>query len=329
MFRSPVVSPSNWRYESALPRWRPGLPPAAFGCMLACCLLLAASPASGQTAKGEDLYRQGDYGQALNAFESVLKANPSDAQAQQGEVKSSAKLALAARAKGDYKGALSLLLHARSLVPHDGTLLLDLGILEDEMYLYRDADRVLAEALQIQPQDPQTIYAVARVKLDLQQLPAAESNMRAYLQAQPQDATAHYGLGRVLQLAQRSTEAESYFQLGQLALDQGRLDEAVRYFDQVIAANPRHGGALAGAGQARYRQKQFAPASDYLSRAVAAAPEYQPAHYYYGLTLLRLGHSEESKRELQLASKLSEEQSRREARPLELNGAIDPAHLAP
>jgi tetratricopeptide (TPR) repeat protein len=347
MSKSPVGLPSSWVNQLARPRWQPRLSPPACEWLLGCWLGLLASAALAQQptiSQGEDFYSQGDYKQALNAFESALKANPSDALAQQGEVKSSAKLALTARAQGDYNGALTVLLHARSLVPHDGTLLLDLGVLEDEMQLYRDADLALAEALQIQPRDPQTLYAVARVKLDLQQLPAAESNMRAYLQTQPQDPTAHYGLGRVLQLAQRSQEAEaefqrsiqlqpkqteSYFQLGQLALDQGRLEGAVRYFDQVIVANPRHGGALTGAGQARYRQKQFAPASDYLSRAVAAAPTYQPAHYYYGLTLLRLGHTEQSKRELQLASALSEEQNRREARPLELNGAIAPVQLEP
>jgi tetratricopeptide (TPR) repeat protein len=60
--------------------------------------------------------------------------------------------------------------------------------------------------------------------------------MRAYLQARPEDATAHYGLGRILQITQRvddakaefersielaPNQAESYYQIGQMALDNG------------------------------------------------------------------------------------------------------------
>ena len=282
---------------------------------------------------------EGLYAQARDAFETALGSDPNDAEARKGEVQASIKLALAARSGHDMDGALADLLRAQKLVPQDPALLLDLGILEDEMELYRDADRALQAALSLRPGDLETIYAVGRIKLDLQQLDQAEKYMREYLQARPADASAHYGLGRILQMGQRSAEAErefetsiqlrpqqteSYYQLGVIELDNGRFAQALSYFAKVLSGNPAHGGALTGAGQAEYRQKQYQLAASYLKQAVADAPDYQPAHYYYGLTLARLGQTEESRRELAVAGKLADEQNRKEAERQQLSGAAAP-----
>ena len=301
---------------------------------------LPQEPAQTQSVQtGRQLFSEGRYAQARDAFEMALGSDPTNAEARKGEVETSIKLALAARSGHDMDGALADLVRAQKLVPQDPSLLLDLGILEDEMELYRDADKALGAALNLQPGDLKTIYAVGRVKLDLQQLPLAEKYMREYLKARPEDASAHYGLGRILQMGQRSAEAgqefersiqlrpqqtESYYQLGVIELDSGRFGQALSYFNQVLAGNPTHGGALTGAGQAEYRQKQYDRATGYLKRAVAAAPDYQPAHYYYGLTLARLGQKEESGRELAIAAKLADEQNRKEAQHRQSSGAATP-----
>jgi Tfp pilus assembly protein PilF len=72
--------------------------------------------------------------------------------------------------------------------------------------------------------------------MDLQDMGAAEQDMRAYLKVRPDDATAHYGLGRILQMMQHTAaakdefersialapnQAESDYQIGQMALDHG------------------------------------------------------------------------------------------------------------
>ena len=71
---------------------------------------------------------------------------------------------------------------------------------------------------------------------------------------------------------------------------------------------PDHGGALTGMGILNYRLKNFALAQQYLQRAATAAPAYQPAHYYLGLTDARLGEKEASQQELAVARKLTTEQ---------------------
>jgi tetratricopeptide (TPR) repeat protein len=286
--------------------------------------LSAAEPRQTSPAAnpGTALLQSGKVSEARDAFESVLEVNPSNNEAEDGEVASSERLALQARGEGRMNDALTYLVRAQQFVPKNEHLLFDLGIQEDDMHLYQDADRTLATAEQLNPGDPNVIYAVARVKMDLGQLSAAEEKMLAYLKLRPEDASAHYGLARVYQLGlqfdkartefQRCIElqpvqTEAYYQLGDIALGQGNFAEAISEFSRTLARDPKHGGALAGTGQAYFKQKQYVQAAEYLQRAIAAAPNYQTAHYYLGLTLARLGRKEDSERELSLATKLADE----------------------
>ena len=276
---------------------------------------------------GAELLQSGKAAEALDAFESVLNTNPTDADALRGEVTASERLALDARQSGKMDDALKDLLRAQTFAPKDPRLLYDLGILEDEMRLYHDADQTLTMLEQLQPSNPQVMYAVARVKIDLGQLSAAEERMQGYLKIEPRDASAHYGMGRIFQLGlqfdraraefQRSIElqpvqTEAYYELGDIALGQGEFDNAIAYFNKTLARDPKHGGALAGTGEAYFKQKQYPQAEAFLERATAAAPGYQAGHYYLGLTLARLGRKEDSQRELELATKLADEESKKE-----------------
>jgi tetratricopeptide (TPR) repeat protein len=140
------------------------------------------------------LRNEGKLSEARDAFEQALAAEPANPAAQAGEVEVSERMALDARGVGKMDEALKDLLRAQKFAPENPRLLYDLGVLEDEMRLYIDADKTLAHLEQIVPQDPKVEYAVARVKLDLGQLDAAEAKLQAYLKIHPDDATAHYGL---------------------------------------------------------------------------------------------------------------------------------------
>jgi tetratricopeptide (TPR) repeat protein len=303
--------------------------------VIASLMVQEAQPSLGSALQ---LLQSGKVEQARDAFEAILKANPANTEAQHGEVSASERLALDARKTGHSDDALKVLLRAEALVPNDQRLLYDLGVLEDEMHLYRDADRTLTALDELHPSDPQALYAMARVKLDLGQLAAAEEKMKAYLELQPKDASAHYGLGRVYQLGlqydkaqaefQRAIELQplqtaSYYELGDIALGQGAFDEAIANFNKTLARDPKHAGALAGIGEAYFKQKKYAEAMDNLNRAIAAAPNYPPGHYYLGLTLARMGRKQDSQRELELATKLADEQHKSETSGLHL--LSDPA----
>jgi tetratricopeptide (TPR) repeat protein len=307
---------------------------------LAVSLSLVAPPSPAQqpagTQQGFALLQAGNAEQARDVFEAVLATTPADPQAQDGEVKASEAIALRERSAGHMVDALQALTRAQNFAPHNAHLLFDVGVLEEEMQLYPNAEAALAAAQQLDPQNPDIDYAMARVKIDKGQLDDAERDMKIYLQARPDDASAHYGLGRVYELGMhfdqakteflRSTElqpvqTEAWYELGVVALKQNDYAGAMPYFEKVLARNGLHGGALADAGQALYREKRYDEALVYLRRAVAAAPSYQPGHYYLGLTLTRLGQKEEADRELLTAEKLADEDNKNASRRYQLTPA--------
>jgi tetratricopeptide (TPR) repeat protein len=288
---------------------------------------------SAQTNLGHLLLSEHRASEALPYLSEALQHDRSNSELREMLVASAEETALHQRARGDRNGALATLLAAKAQVPHNFRLLLDLSILEDESRLLRDAERDVAEARVIHPDDLKALYAEARVKMDLQDMPAAERDMRAYLKARPEDATAHYGLGRILQMTQRSDEAkaefersialapnqaESYYQIGQMALDGGDYAAAQQECRKALEHDAKHGGALTALGIAAFRLKQYPEAVQSLQQAIAVAPEYQTAHYYYGLALAKTGQKEASERELKLAAAMADEQNRREAQHLQL-----------
>jgi tetratricopeptide (TPR) repeat protein len=288
---------------------------------------------SAETNLGHLLLDQHRPSEALPYLVEALRSDRGDRKLQEMLVGAAEATALQQRTSGDRDGALATLLSAKADAPHSFALLLDLSILEDELRLLRDADRDVREARSIHPEDLKALYAEARVKMDLQDMPAAERDLRAYLKARPKDATAHYGLGRLLQMTQRPEEAkaefersialapnqaESYYQIGQMALDHGDYTGAQQECRKALERDPRHGGALAALGIAAFRLKQYPDAIRSLEAAIAVAPGYQPAHYYYGLALARSGQKEAAERELKVAAQMAEEQNQREAQRLQL-----------
>jgi tetratricopeptide (TPR) repeat protein len=288
---------------------------------------------SAETSLGHLLLDEHRPSEALPYLKEALRNDQGDSKLQEMLVSASEGTALQQRAQGDSNGALATLVAAKTDAPHNFALLLDLGILEDELHLLRDADRDVREARSIHPDDLKALYAEARVKMDLQDMPAAEGDLRAYLKGRPGDATAHYGLGRVLQMTQRSDEAkaefersialapnqaESYYQIGQMALDHGDYLAAQQECRKALEHDPKHGGALTVLGIAAFRLKQYPEAIRSLEAAIAVAPGYQPAHYYYGLALARTGQKNAADRELKLAAQMADEQNRREAERLQL-----------
>ncbi|WP_348267220.1 tetratricopeptide repeat protein [Edaphobacter paludis] len=302
--------------------------------VLLLCVFAGVMPAAGLgSVQAQSSPTTGENVAARDAFERTLAADPHNLAAQEGEVQVSERLALAARAAGDKDTALTALLRAQKFAPENARLLYDLGILEDEMRLYRDADLTLAHLWEIDTTNPKVLYAVARVKLDLGQLAPAEENMKAYLEVKPNDPTAHYALGRIYQeglqfdkakaefersIQLQPVQTEAYYQVGDIAIQQHNYAEALANFDKTLSRNPRHGGALAGSGIACFKLKQYEKAEEFLDKAISAAPDYQPGHYYLGLTLARLGKKTEAEREFSVATQLANQDNSQGANRLRL-----------
>jgi tetratricopeptide (TPR) repeat protein len=280
------------------------------------------SPAANLTL-GDLLLNEHHDPEAMDRFETVLSINLRSVEARRGELAAVTELAISMRRENHQQAALQALEHARTKLPDDPKLLFELGVQADELGRLPEADEVLNAARKLNPEDLDTLYALARVETGEQHMPAAEADFRAYLAKRPEDASARFGLGRVLAAEQRTEEAraefersvqlqpvqtESYYELGQLELEAQHDAQAEPFFRKVLERDPTHGGALTGMGILAFRRKDYAQAEQYLATAEKIAPEYQPAHYYRGLALTRLGQKQEADRELQLATQLDREQ---------------------
>lgn len=265
------------------------------------------------------------YGEAMKSFAAALAITPHSIESQNGEIRAAVKDALSLRASGDQNGALAALLRGLKAVPNSPELLTDFGIQADAMHIYSDADHALTKAHKIDPSNLKTLYALAHVELDEQEMPAAEKHLRAYLQMRPNDATAHYGLGHLLHMMSQDDAAvvqlrrsiaiqpdqiASYYELGVIALDRHQDKDAQAEFAHVLAMNPYHGGALTGMGILKFRSKDYNAAANYLKQAVLYAPSYVPAHRYYAMALTHLGDKSEAERQLEIAQALTAHQSR-------------------
>ena len=105
-------------------------------------------------------------------------------------------------------------------------------------------------------------------------------------------------------LALQPEQTESRFQLGEIDLQEEKREQAGQRYAEVLARDPRHAGALTGVGVLAYRAGNYTQAESALQRAVAAAPSYQKAHYFYALTLRKLGKQPEAEREFRTSSDL-------------------------
>ena len=257
----------------------------------------------------------------MSVFEKVLQSDRSDAAARKGEVDAAVQYSLAEKREHREEAALWLLLRARYWVPDDPDLLVDLGVQEDELKLFVNADSILAEALRIRPNDLNALYTVARVKMDLGQMQSAEQAWLIYIQHDPNNPAAYYGYGLVLQTLGKNDEArgqfkqsikenphqaESYYRLGEIARHEGDKTGARVQYAEALARDSTHGGALTGLAILSYEEKKYDEAERELEVAIKSLPDYRTARYYHGLTLSKLGRKNEAEAELERALQLSD-----------------------
>lgn len=261
--------------------------------------------------------------EAMTCFEAALHRDGGNQPARQGEEAASLSFALHEHNAGNEEAALAVLQRAITFLPDDAKLQLSLAVQAQRMHRLKTALAAVNTALAVTPQDARALYVAAGIHFDRGESSVAAEQYRRYLQQQPNDASAHFGLGRALRALQQTPEAkrelersialqpvqtEAYYQLGELDLNSGEDDAARRNYLKVLDRMPAHAGALTGLGMLDFRSQQYESARSYLDRAILAAPDYQPAHYYRGLTLRKLGDMARAEEDLRVAVELANKQ---------------------
>jgi tetratricopeptide (TPR) repeat protein len=151
---------------------------------------------------------------------------------------------------------------------------------------------------------------------------AAES-FRLALRDDPSSAEALYGLGSVFLKLDKTSEARESFEraaglpagypetrpnafnnLGLLATREGRIDDAIGYFQEALRASPDHLIALENLGNAYRQQKRWAEARTILERALAVGPRDPAVNYSLGMVYAQTGDTAQGYQYLRQALQL-------------------------
>jgi tetratricopeptide (TPR) repeat protein len=228
-------------------------------------------------------------------------------------------------AAGDSKRSLGLLREARNYAPDNPDVQFEYGAIALRLSLWQDAIAAFQQTLKLRQNDPAAVYSLGRAFLGEWKIEEAREQFARYVEARPDSAPGHCALGMTLAALESTQEAreqfersialapeqtESYFRLGLIELNMKELDEGAANFRMVLTRDPKHTGALSGLGRVAFEQKRYSDAIELLQRALAIDDSSREAHYYLGLTFVRLGRKEEGDSQLQIATRLEHDEAR-------------------
>ena len=148
----------------------------------------------------------------------------------------------------------------------------------------------------------------------------AEESFQLALRADPSSAEALYGLGSVYLKQQKRSEARDCFDrasklragypdtlpnawnnLGLIATQEGRTDEAIRYFQQALQLSPEHLIALDNLGNAYRQQKRWEEARETFNQALNIHVQDPEANYGIAMVYAQTNDTEHAREYLQKA----------------------------
>ena len=151
----------------------------------------------------------------------------------------------------------------------------DLGNEFLEMGQYEEAANALAQSVKLNPNVPESRHALAKAYLELGRYDAAREQERAAI-ARKSDGVyldAQVGI------------AESFRR-------QGRHDEAIAAYNQVLDTDPNNVGAYVGLGRTAADKQDWQAAIGYYNQALARNPDDNSAHFWLGQALVEQGFYE-------------------------------------
>jgi tetratricopeptide (TPR) repeat protein len=224
--------------------------------------------------------RRGQFAEARGTLDRVASVEPT--------VPVLLDLARAAARAGDHRGALGYLAHARSLEPQNATVHFLFGVVCVQLDLGAEAYESMKKAVALEPESPAVNYMMGAVSLHRHESSEALPYFEKYVRLQPDDPRGRFALGvarfysndldgarRDLALvAERpETAAGANYFLARITRQSSQPDEARRYVDRSIQANPGYADAWAELGLLQTRAGQFAEAEASLQKALSLDAE--------------------------------------------------------
>ncbi len=102
---------------------------------------------------------------------------------------------------------------------------------------------------------------------------------------------------------QKAQEKDPQYQcnMGLFYLNEGNVEEAIRYLNKALALKPDYDNALCSLGLAYSMKQDFKESIKYLQKCLAINPSLTEAHNYLGVAYQEMGLLDEAEREFRIA----------------------------
>ena len=264
---------------------------------------------------GQASRQKNDMTAALTAFRQAAAEDPKSSDALVGM----AEIYASERKPTESLAALE---KAHAITP-DSPLVLRALIIE-AMQVGRNAQALdAAEQLPQHSKEPEDLYLAASVMVQEKRYTPASHLLEDYVAQRPQDAKGFLALGmahlgllhypEARQALEHSLEldpkfAETSYQLGLLAAQQGNRSEAITHLERAVQLQPNHAKALFTLGTYYLESGDLPKAEDALTRAAVADPSDPKTEYDLGLVLNKMGKQQAAKEHMEKYRKLEQAQ---------------------
>jgi len=226
------------------------------------------------------MFQQGKHQQAIALQESLIAANPQDADAFR-------TLAVIEHADGLLEAAEKHLAHAIQLGRRESALGLELAETAADFGRVRLAQRVLKQSARLDPERADVLFALAETSESLGDLETAQASWLQYASLRTKDhepleraADALWRLGRrtaAIGLRERALEisgaAEQHLALADALRITNRVEHAAQHYHAAAEKAAGNPDVLAAAGAGLYELNRVEEAEGVLSNAPAGSPD--------------------------------------------------------
>jgi tetratricopeptide (TPR) repeat protein len=263
---------------------------------------------------GHAYLQSGDNEKALGALERALKLSPDS-------VETLYFMAQAYANQGKDLDALDSLVKAHKLAPRNTDVIFLMARLSMKQTFYADAIPLLEEGLKVDPEGPNLLAALGICYFSTGKIGKAKDIFEALLQVN-RSARAYALMGLCYRYLGRFDEAEKYleqglkadprdaaclYNMGYIESRQGHYDSGEKWLKQALEVDPNYYEALLELGNSKMRQRKFEEAVPLLRKCAQLDPHPGPVYYRLASAERSLHQTEAAERDLRIFQTLSKD----------------------
>jgi tetratricopeptide (TPR) repeat protein len=261
---------------------------------------------------GQAYRKRGDNEKALDVLGRALKLSPNS-------VETLYLIAQTYSDEGKDLDALELLVKAHKLGPRDADVIFLMARLSMKQAFYEDAIPLLEEGLKVDPHRPSLLAALGECYFMMGTINKAKDIFQTLIQVDPSGRSyafmglCYRNLGRfdeAVKYLEQGLKADPHdvsclYNLGYIASRQGQYDMGEKWLQQALEVDPNYPEALLELANAKMHEKKFEEAVPLLRKCAKLHPHPAPVYYKLQAAERELHQTEAAERDLKIFQTLS------------------------